>query len=1020
MEISGRRLFAVASLIVFALAISPNRAVAAEHYGQVTIDAVPIPGATVTATQGDQRFVTVTDQEGVYRLADLADGVWTIRVEMLGFATVTKEITVGTEASTARWELALLPFDTIVAAAKTSDAAPVATQVQAQQLNAGASVQTPSPSGFQRAGVNANAAAVATIPSTPPEETNGDGIGAADGFLINGSVNNGAASPFAQLRAFGNNRPGQRSLYNGGIGILSGNSVWDARPYSFAGQQASKPSYNDVHVLGSFGGPLKIPGLTQNRPTVFVGYQRTSDHNASAQSALMPTLQERTGDLSQTRITIVDPTTGRPFPGNVIPSDRISPQAAALLGYYPQPNLDTAGRYNFQTPVVSASRQDNIQTRVNQPINTRNQLFGTVAYQRTTTDSTSLFGFQDSAKASGIDTAVNWSHRFGPLFSMRLRYQFTRVTNRMTPHFSELRNVSGEAGIVGNNQDPVNWGPPSLIFAGGVAGLADAQYGFTNNKTNGGSAEIFWSRRGRHNFTFGGGVRRNHVDIQAQQEPRGTFAFTGVATGSDLADFLLGIPSTSSIAFGNADKHLRATSYDAYLSDDWRVSASLTVNAGLRWEYEAPLTERFGRLANLDITSGFAAIKPVVAGDPVGALTGQPYPDSLIRPDKRGVQPRIGVSWRPIPGSSTVIRGGYGIYRNTSVYQSIMTLLAQQPPLSTTFSVANSQAHPLTLANGFVAIPGGTTNTFAVDPDFRVGYAHNWQISMQRDLPQSLTIIATYLGTKGSHLMQELLPNTYPSGTANPCPTCPTGFVYLTSNGSSSKHAGQVQLRRRLRNGLTATVQYTVSKAEDDAAAFSGAALTGASIAQDWSDLEAERGPSNFDQRHVVTTQFEYTTGVGVSGGALLDGIKGSLWKGWTFTSQLTTGSGLPLTPVYVTFVPGTGVTGTVRADTTGESTTAPSGFYVNPAAYAPPAAGHWGTAGRNSVRGPAQFLLNAGISRTFPRGRLNLDWRIDATNVLNRVTFASVNTIVGSPQFGLPDRANPMRKLQTSLRLRF
>jgi hypothetical protein len=374
-----------------------------------------------------------------------------------------------------------------------------------------------------------------------------------------------------------------------------------------------------------------------------------------------------------------------------------------------------------------------------------------------------------------------------------------------------------------------------------------------------------------------------------------------------------------------------------------------------------------------------------------------------------------------VAGSSLVIRGGYGMYRNTSVYQSIATLLAQQPPLSTTLSVENSAANPLTLANGFVASPAVTSNTFAVDPKFRVGYAHNWQVSMQRDLPRSLTVIATYLGTKGSRLMQEFLPNTYPLGAPNPCSTCPAGFVYLTSNGSSTKHAGQIQLRRRLRNGLTATVQYTLSKAEDDAASFSGANLSGAAIAQDWQDLDAEWAPSNFDQRHSVTAQFEYTTGVGITGGGMLDGVKGALWKGWTITSQLTAGSGLPLTPVYLTSVRGTGVTGSIRADRIGASGDTVDGYYLNPAAYAPPAPGRWGTAGRNSVTGPSQFSLNAGVSRTFPWGdRLFLDWRVDATNVLNRVTYAAVNTIVGSPQFGLPSLANPMRKLQTSVRLRF
>jgi hypothetical protein len=275
--------------------------------------------------------------------------------------------------------------------------------------------------------------------------------------------------------------------------------------------------------------------------------------------------------------------------------------------------------------------------------------------------------------------------------------------------------------------------------------------------------------------------------------------------------------------------------------------------------------------------------------------------------------------------------------------------------------------------------------------------------------------------------MQEFLPNTYPAGAATPCPACPVGFVYLTSNGRSRRDAGQVQLRRRLRNGLTATLQYALSKATDDAAAFlrAGDGLqtvpSGAYVAQDWLDLEAEAGPSNFDQRHQFTGQAQYTTGMGIGGGALADGLRGSLFRGWTVTSSLTAASGLPATPVYLTSIAGTGVTGTVRADVTGVADAPAPGYYVNPASYSAPAPGRWGNAGRNSIRGPRQFTLNGSLSRAFLlRDRLNLDWRIDALNLLNRVTYSSVNTIVGSAQFGLPNRANTMRKVQVSVRLRF
>src|SRR6185436_2406448 len=140
----------------------------------------------------------------------------------------------------------------------------------------------------------------------------------------------------------------------------------------------------------------------------------------------------------------------------------------------------------------------------------------------------------------------------------------------------------------------------------------------------------------------------------------------------------------------------------------------------------------------------------------------QTYPDSLIHPDPHGIQPRVGLALRPVAGSSLVVRAGYGIYRNTGVYQPMAMLLTQQPPLATTLSVENSAEHPLTLANGFAEAAGGTSTTFAVDPDLRVGYAHNWQVLVQRDLPASMTVAATYLGTAGRHLLQEFLPNTVP------------------------------------------------------------------------------------------------------------------------------------------------------------------------------------------------------------------------------------------------------------------
>ena len=214
------------------------------------------------------------------------------------------------------------------------------------------------------------------------------------------------------------------------------------------------------------------------------------------------------------------------------------------------------------------------------------------------------------------------------------------MATRDQPYWEDRENVSGEAGITGNNQDPANWGPPSLAFSSGLAGLSDAQSSFDRNQTERWSYSLLWSRD-RHNITFGGDFRRQQFNYLAQQNPRGTFTFTGAATqgsangaaigGDDFADFLLGIPDTSSIAFGNADKYFRESVYDAYFTDDWRMSPEFTLNAGMRWEYGAPITELYGRLVNLDITPGFAAVAPVVANRPAGAAD-RPEVSGLAHP----------------------------------------------------------------------------------------------------------------------------------------------------------------------------------------------------------------------------------------------------------------------------------------------------------------------------------------------------------------------------------------------------
>jgi len=1045
---------------------------AAEHKGQVKFGGLPLPGATIIATQGDKTLRAVADGDGNFAFADLPDGTWNFQVEMQGFSPIKQDVTIAGNADIPEFDLKMLSFDEIKATA-APPAPPPAPRISVTQNQepepaapgnapagngaaapataangkpakgkkgavAAAAAPANGQTGFQRAAVNANANGGQSGGEAPPSEPAASGpFGgqsgadlaqrASDGLLINGTTNNGASSPFAQNASFGNNRRGPGSLYNGNLALIEDNSALDAKTYSFTGQNTPKPYYDHIRAEANFGGPLRIPHLLTNGPQFFVNYAMIRNHTAQTQSYLVPTADQRAGDLAGYP-TAFDPTNGAPFAGNVIPSSRISQQALGLLNFYPAPNFHGSSQYNYQIPIVGETHQDQLRAQLNKNIGNRNNIFGFYAFQRQAMDNPNEFGFLDKTSTLGMNTQVNWQHRMGQRMFVHFQVSFSRFSSTMRPWFENRTNVSGQDGITGNNQEPINWGPPSLNFGSGIASLSDGIPNVIHNQTTGYTYDTTWSR-GRHNISWGGDF--NHVEFNAigQQNPRGAFTFNGAYTatpgapvGNDFADFLLGVPDTASVGFGNADKYFRQNLYDAFVNDDWRVGPSLTIKPGVRWEYQAPITELYGRLANLDVAPGFTSVQPVTAVNPTGSLTGLHYGDSLVHPDRHAFQPRVAVAWRPIPASSLIVRLGYGVYYNTSVYQTIAQQLATQAPFATSLSVQNTPQNQLSMARGFVAPPNYVTNTFGIDPNFRVGYAQNYQASIQRDLPGSLVMTVTYLGIKGTRGMQEFLPNTYPTGAANPCPLCPTGFIYMVSNGNSTRQSGSFQLRRRLHNGFLASATYTFAKAIDDSAL--GGRNQGAQVvAQNWLNLAAERSLSNFDQRHNVAFQAQYTSGQGIGGGTLLNGWRGALLKEWTIGTTINAGTGLPLTPYDLLATQGTGVTAQLRPDYTGEPLTGAPGFAVNPAAFVVPPNGQWGNAGRNSITGPVQFTLNGSLGRTFRlKDRYSLDLRFDATNALNHVTFTSYNTQFPSPQFGLPNplTVNGMRDIITNIRLRF
>jgi len=1010
---------------------------ATEYHGRVRYDGVPIPGAEVTLVQGSTELLTVTDSQGIFEFPKIAEGSWKISIELRGFTPVHQAVTIGATNEQSEWTLQMLGLKDLLSMAQTEPAA-------------ASPLRTRGNEGHKQGAKDEKAEETAPEPPQASEDTER----VADGLLINGSESNAATSQYSLSPAIGNHRPGTKALYNGSFGVFAENSVFDAKPYSLTGQVLPKDSYNRITMVATIGGPIRIPPLFYHGPNFFVAYQWTRNGSARTGTGLVPTEAERNGDLSGLTNaqgqapTIYDPSTGRPLSGPI----PVSPQAQALLALYPLPNIEGNSRYNYEASLLSNTHDDALQSRLDKTVGHRDSLYGGFSFQSVRANSENLFSFVDTTDTLGLDTNVNWQHRFERQIFVTLGYRFSRLRTEVVPNFANVSNISGDAGIMGNDQDPREWGPPTLAFSSGIAGLTDGNSQFNRNRTDQLQLRVS-TTRGRHTILAGGDIRWQQYNLLQQQNPRGNFTFTDAATsgsgtasatsGSDLADFLLGFPDTSALAYGNADKYLRQRVYDLYATDDWRVRPELTINAGVRWEYGEPISELQGRLVNLDVTPNFTEAAPVLGSSPKGPVTGQQYPSSLVRPDFLGIEPRVALSWRPIPASTLVVRAGYGIYDDTSIYLGAAESMSQQAPLSNSLNVQRSASCPLTLADGFLNCAGTTAQGFAVDPNLRVGYVQTWQLSAQRDLPGALVATATYLGTKGTHGTQEFLPNTYPIGAANPCPQCPVGFIYRTSGGNLEREAAQLQLRRRLRAGITATLDYTFAKSVDDESQVGGqghtVALSATSIsssaaataptatpiiAQDWLNLRAERSLSSFDQRHLLNFIVQYTTGMGKGGGTLMSGWRGRLFKEWTVLAQVNAGSGLPETPVYLAAVPGTGVTGTIRPDRTSAPLyIASNGYFLNSAAYAVPGSGQWGDAGRNSIRGPMTLTVNAALARTLRiHGNYSLDLRLESDNVLNHPTFTGWNTIwsANSPTFGLPASVNAMRNLQLNGRFRF
>ncbi len=858
-------------------------------------------------------------------------------------------------------------------------------------------------------------------------------------------------------------------------------SAIDATPYDLKGIGAQQPEYLQQRFGASLGGPLNIPKIYNggSKTFFFLNYNGARGENPYNVFSTVPTSDQRNGiysdslsdgllanqalvdvfnsragcgaALSAQNQGLVPLAVGSPLgathdangnlltPGlltnlntdpngvhSQIPNACMDPAALSLLNYIPQGNLPGAVQ-NFQYTTAATNNTDNLNFRLMHALGggtigprqrggKRNNISIGFHYQASGSNLTNPFpSVGGTTSTRSFDVPITYVRSIGKLTNFfRMDFNRNRIITQNLYAFQT--DVAGAAGIGGVSQDPVDWGLPNIALTN-FQGITDINPLRRRDQTFS-VGDTMSLVHGKHTLRWGGDFRRIQLNTQTDSNARGSFTFTGLNTGFDFGDFLVGLAQQTTLQFGANNYHFRGNSWDLFVQDEWRMRGNLTLNLGLRYEYVSPYSEINNLIANLDISPTFTAVVPVLPGQ-VGPYSGQ-FPQTLVRPDRNNFAPRLGVAWKPF--SKTVVRAGYGINYNTGQYGTMVQNLAFQPPFSNTQNNRQAATETLTLENGFPAPPPSTvTNSYAVDVDYRLGYVQIWNLDIQRELRSDLVLNLDYTGTKGSHLDAVDNPNRTATGllipNANP-------FLLEFSEGSSVAHAGSVRLRKRLRQGISIGGTYTFSKSIDNASSIGGGQTV---VAQDAFDLPAERGLSSFDQTHKFTADYLWELPWGhdrhwlTQPGALRD-----VFGDWQWSGDWTIASGTPFT-VRVLGDPldvNRGSNGSLRADWTGlpiELANPTTLEWFNTAAFAVPPPGQFGDSGRNIVRGPGTTLFNMAMTKTIPLSETRmLELRAQANNVFNTPQFTTIDTIVGTPQFGRVTGVGSMRKVQLVARFRF
>lgn len=818
-------------------------------------------------------------------------------------------------------------------------------------------------------------------------------------------------------------------------------------------------------LRNQFGGTIGGP-IIRDKAFFFASYERLEDSRGiETDIRTVPTAIIKQGDFSG-RNPIFDPATTRPnpkgkgfirnpFPGNIIPADRIDPTIAKIVALIPPANVPGAGlKNNFASSPVESEERDQYDFRIDYIFSSGDKLFGRYSLGEPDRVRPGPFppplvgsdNFQQANKSGrGQGVALGWTRTISSTILNEVRFGYNRVRDNLTPFATEF--TPSEFGFKGIPEVMGVTGLPKSTVSG-YAVFGEATF-LPNSKISEAVSvgDIFSWQIGSHSMKTGFNFRWVRSWFAVSGAARGNFTFNGAftqdpqsraGTGDAFADFLLGIPVSSNVdTVFTGD--LRYKEYGAFFQDDWKVTPKLTLNLGVRWDFIEPPFERDDRQANFLVDQRKLIFPDNQIPDEVPPELATMIPDGvknrgLLESDTNNFAPRLGLAYRFLP--NTVLRVGGGIFFTDAPAIGASGRLPANPPFRPTANFPTDETFPLvTVGKGFPAdalVPSEVTpaTAFRAFPtDFPQAYAAHWNLDIQHQFSAFLLDVG-YTGTKGTQLPMGVNFNQQfpgPGSVASRRPIQGIGNITGQLPGNNSSYnALLVEAKRRFSEGFSFLAAYTYSHAID----IGGEQLLPDSNFRDVRNLRGERSSSLIDVTHrfSFSNLWELPVGRGKPwdlGSPLLNNIFGN----WQVNSIVTLQSGKVFTP-SIGF--NSARTGSPRPDRIRDGRPGEEkgfekslGQYFDKSAFAAATPFAFGNAGKNILRGPSFANFDMSFFKSFPIPQLGeqglLQFRSEFFNIFNHPQFGLPNTRIDLPQGGsITSLAGNMRQIQFALKLFF